>query len=93
MNLNALEITAFGLLGAAQLLCLFRLLLGPRTPDRIVAGDTLSIITTAGLAGLAFLLDSVLYLDIALIYGVLAFVAVVALARAVEGGRSHETDG
>jgi multicomponent Na+:H+ antiporter subunit F len=33
-------------------------------------------------------LDNPLYLDIALIYGVLAFVAVVALARAIEGNRS-----
>ena len=56
--------------------------------DRIVAADTLSVITTAGIAGLAVVLDNPLYLDIALIYGVLAFVAVVALARAIEGNRS-----
>ncbi len=88
MSLNFLEIVAFALIGAALLLALIRLLIGPKAPDRIVAADTLSVITTAGIAGLGVVLGNVLYLDIALIYGVLAFVAVVALARAIEGSRS-----
>ncbi len=88
MSLNFLEIVAFALMGAALLLGLIRLLIGPKAPDRIVAADTLSVITTAGIAGLGVVLGNVLYLDIALIYGVLAFVAVVALARAIEGSRS-----
>ncbi len=88
MSLNVLEILAFALMGAALLLGLIRLLIGPKAPDRIVAADTLSVITTAGIAGLGVVLGNVLYLDIALTYGVLAFVAVVALARAIEGTRS-----
>jgi multisubunit Na+/H+ antiporter MnhF subunit len=88
MNLNLLEIFAFAMIGAALLLGLIRLLLGPEAPDRVVAADTLSVTTTAGLAGVAALLGNQLYLDIALVYGVLAFVAVVALARAIEGNRS-----
>lgn len=87
MNLNPLEISAFGLMALALLLSLLRFGLGPRTPDRLVAADTLSVITTAGLAGVAALLGSPLYLDVALVYGVLAFVGVVALARAIEGDR------
>ncbi len=87
MSLNPLEIAAFALMGTALLLGLVRFGLGPRTPDRLVAADTLSVITTAGLAGVAALLASPLYLDVALVYGVLAFVGVVALARAIEGGR------
>ena len=88
MSLNLLEIVAFALMGGALVLGLIRLLIGPKAPDRIVAADTLSVITTAGIAGLGVVLGNVLYLDIALIYGVLAFVAVVALARAIEGTRS-----
>jgi len=88
MTPNALEILAFALVGAALVLGLVRLLLGPGAPDRVVAADTLSVITTAGIAGLAALLGNRLYLDVALIYGVLAFVAVVALARTIEGNRS-----
>jgi multisubunit Na+/H+ antiporter MnhF subunit len=87
MSLNPLEIVAFALMGAALLLGLVRFGLGPRTPDRLVAADTLSVVTTAGLAGIAALLASPLYLDVSLVYGVLAFVGVVALARAIEGDR------
>lgn len=88
MTLNLLEIAALAMLGGALVLGLLRLVLGPQSPDRIVAADTLSVITTAGLALLAALLGSPLYLDVALIYGVLAFVAVVAIARAIEGNRA-----
>jgi multisubunit Na+/H+ antiporter MnhF subunit len=88
MSPNNLELIAFAMLGLALLLGLLRLVLGPHSPDRIVAADTLSVITTAGLAGLAALLASPLYLDVALIYGVLAFVGVVAIARAIEGDRT-----
>lgn len=88
MTLNILEILAFGLVGIAVLLGLVRLVRGPESPDRIVSADTLSVIATAALAGLAILLDSPLYLDVALIYGVLAFVGVVAIARAIEGNRA-----
>ena len=88
MSLNMLEVLAFALMAGALVLGLIRLLLGPKAPDRIVAADTLSVITTAGIAGLGVVLGNVLYLDIALTYGVLAFVAVVALARAIEGSRS-----
>ena len=84
-ELNLLEGTALLLLAAALLLGFFRLLGGPAAPDRLVAADTLSVMATGGLALLAWLLGSALYLDVALVYGVLAFVGVVALARAIEG--------
>lgn len=85
MSLNTLEIAALALLGLALVLALTRLLLGPGAPDRVVASDTLSVITTIGIVGLALVLGNPLYLDVALVYGVLAFVAIVAIARAIEG--------
>jgi len=88
MTLNFLETIAYILIGAALLLGLIRLLIGPKAPDRIVAADTMTVITTGGIAGMAVVLGNVLYLNIALIYGVLSFVAIVALARAIEGKRS-----
>jgi multisubunit Na+/H+ antiporter MnhF subunit len=53
-----------------------------------VAADTLAVITTSGLVVLAALLGSALYVDVALIYGSLAFVGIVAIARAIEGSDS-----
>lgn len=88
MTLTPLEIIALAMLALAVLLGLLRLLLGPAAPDRVVAADTLSVATTSGLAVFAALLGSPLYLDVALIYGTLAFVGVVAIARAIEGNGS-----
>ncbi|RCX31731.1 monovalent cation/H+ antiporter complex subunit F [Thioalbus denitrificans] len=87
MNLpDWLQLALLLLFGGAVLLGLARLVLGPQAPDRIVAADTLAVIATAGLVLLSLVLESALYLDVALVYGVLAFVGVVALARIIEGG-------
>lgn len=88
MTLNLVEIIAFAMVAVALLLGLLRLTLGPGSADRIVAADTLSVTATAGIAGLAVVFATPLYLDVALIFGVLAFVFVVAIARTIEGGRS-----
>jgi multicomponent Na+:H+ antiporter subunit F len=82
----ALDHAIHVLFAAAFLLGLWRLMAGPQAPDRIVAAATLGLIGTAGLALLALMLDSALYLDIALVCGVLNFVGVVALARVIESG-------
>ncbi len=87
MTPNLLEIIALALVGAALLLGLLRLVLGPGSADRIIAADNLSITATAGIAGFALWFATPLYLDVALIFGVLAFVAVVAIARTIEGHR------
>jgi multisubunit Na+/H+ antiporter MnhF subunit len=88
MTLTLLETIALAMLGLAVGLSLLRLLLGPAAPDRVVAADTLAVITTSGLAVIALVLGSPLYLDVALIYGTLAFVGIVAIARAIEGNGS-----
>ena len=88
MSPSLLHVVALCLLGAGFVLCVARFLLGPSTPDRLVAADTLSILITAGLAWIALLLDNSIYLSVALVYGALSFVGTVALARAIEGDRS-----
>lgn len=88
MSLSLLHVLALCLLGAGFVLSVIRFVLGPTTPDRLVAADTLSILITAGLAWIALLLDNGIYLSVALVYGALSFVGTVALARSIEGDRS-----
>ncbi len=88
MNIGIVETIVLGLLATACAMALLRLWIGPKAPDRIVAADTLSVIATAAIAVLAMLFGSALYLDVALLYGALAFVGVVALARAIEEQRT-----
>lgn len=88
MSISVLQLIGLFLMGAGLVLGVIRFVLGPTAPDRVMAADTLSILITAGLVWLALLLDSSLYLSIALVYGALSFVGTVALARAIEGDRS-----
>lgn len=86
--MSPLEIVALIVFGTGVLLSLVRFFLGPTSPDRVVAADTLSVMVTAGLVWMASLLDSTLYLSISLVYGTLAFVGTVAIARTIEGPRT-----
>ncbi len=81
---NFLIVLAFVIGLAALALAIWRFFAGPTTPDRVVAADTLAIITTAALVWLAAFFGNSIYLDIALVYAALAFVAVVVIARMIE---------
>jgi multicomponent Na+:H+ antiporter subunit F len=63
-----------------------RLVLGPTIIDRIAAIDTLTIVSISTIALYALVADRFIYLDAALIYGVLSFLAVLAVARYLERG-------
>lgn len=63
-----------------------RLLLGPTVIDRIAAVDMLTILSISTIALYALVADRFIYLDAALVYGVLSFLAVLAVARYLERG-------
>lgn len=63
-----------------------RMLIGPTASDRAVAVDTITTTTVALLVLLAFIFERYLYLDVSLVYALLAFVGLVALARYLERG-------
>lgn len=88
MTLNFLEQIAIGIIGAALVLGLIRMLIGPTAPDRVISADTMSVTVTAALTVVAAAFGSELYLDVALVYGALSFVGVVAIARVIEGGKA-----
>ncbi|MEZ5841580.1 MAG: monovalent cation/H+ antiporter complex subunit F [Hyphomicrobiales bacterium] len=83
-EVSAIGMAAFALLAVAVVLSTLRLVLGPTVADRVVAADILTVITTAALVWLALVQDSALVLDIALVFGALSFIGVVAIARALE---------
>lgn len=63
-----------------------RLVLGPTVIDRIAAVDMLTIISISTISLYALVADRFIYLDVALVYGVLSFLAVVAVARYLDRG-------
>jgi multicomponent K+:H+ antiporter subunit F len=70
----------------ALLLSAFRLLRGPRSPDRILALDTLYVNGMALLVLFGIREDSGLYFEAALVIAMLGFVGTVALAKYVARG-------
>ena len=72
---------AFALVSAAFGLSLWRLLVGPSTPDRILALDTLYINTIALLVLFGIHLGSALYFEAALLIALMGFVGTVALCK------------
>ena len=80
------------LLGAAVLIFLgtlcgvLRLILGRTVVDRIVAVDMLTVVSISLIALYAHVAGRFIYLDVALVYGVLSFLGVLAIARYLEQG-------
>lgn len=79
-------VLSFVLIGLAVLFSLLRLLKGPTTFDRLLAADTIAVITTALLVLMSVFFARVIYMDVALVYAVLGFAGVVVVARYLEGG-------
>jgi multicomponent Na+:H+ antiporter subunit F len=71
----------------AILFSIIRLILGRTIVDRIVALDTLTVISIALIALYAHVSGRFAYIDVALVYGLLSFLAVLAVARFLENGR------
>jgi multicomponent Na+:H+ antiporter subunit F len=75
---------AGGIILAALILSFLRFLIGPDYMNRVVAFDALTIISLSIIIMLSFLLERSAYLDVALVYGLLSFLGVVAVARFIE---------
>lgn len=75
----------FFLIGLGILFGMLRLLKGPSTFDRVLSLDVLNIIISGTLVFIAFIFNNSLYLDIAIIYAILAFLETIVFARYLEG--------
>jgi multicomponent Na+:H+ antiporter subunit F len=74
--------------GVTILLALVRLVKGPSTPDRVVALDLLSAVAVGITAAWSVAAGDPVYLDVALLLALVAFLGTVAFAvYAEEGGQ------
>lgn len=80
-----LDYVVFSLLGLGLVLVILRLIIGPKLADRVVALDTFNMTVIGIIVFIALLQNSMLYLDIAIVYGILAFLETVVFARYLEG--------
>ncbi len=85
---NAYEVllhSALVVLAALTLLCLVRAIQGPRIADRIVSINMISTMTIAMIAILAIRQNQGYLVDVALIYALIGFLAVVVLCKVYMG--------
>jgi multicomponent Na+:H+ antiporter subunit F len=77
---------ALALVAASVLLVLVRLVRGPDLANRVVALDLLSVLGVGISAAAAVVSGDAVYLDVALILALIAFVGTIAFARYAEQG-------
>ena len=81
-NVYSLLMTAaMAVLGACLFVCLFRAFRGPAPADRVIAVNMTGTIVITMILFLSLLLEEGYLIDIALIYAMLSFLAVVLLCR------------
>jgi len=84
--MSTIVIVFLTVIGLGILFNFLRMLLGPTSSDRAVAVDTITTTVVALLVFLGFIFQRYVYLDVSLVYSVLSFVGLVALARFLERG-------
>jgi len=71
---------------AAMVLAFVRMILGPTTADRTVSLDVMTIISISVIVYIAAISERIIYLDVAMVYALISFIGVVAVARYLEKG-------
>jgi len=83
--IEVMDIIVFALMGLGVLFTLIRMIVGPKLSDRVVSLDTFNMIIIGVIVVLASVFKSSLYLDIAIVYAILAFLETVVFSRYLEG--------
>ena len=73
--------TAMVIIGISMLLNFYRMAIGPRVMDRVVALDTMYINAIAMIVLVGIYLNSTLYFEAALLIAMMGFVGTVALSK------------
>lgn len=84
MILTALLVLALALV-ILMIICLVRAILGPTAPDRVVALDAINTLAIAELVTVGAVLEEIVFIDVAIVYTMLAFVSTLYIAKYLEG--------
>ena len=80
------ELVYIIIISIAIVLCIIRMVKGPTAADRAIAVDTATTVVVALLVLLGFVFDRYIYLDVALVYSIVSFIGLIAIARYLEKG-------
>ena len=85
---TAYQVLLYGALGVLTLLalaCLVRCIMGPRISDRVLAINQIGTITVIMVALTVLLLGEGYLADIAMVYAMISFLAVIVLSKVYQG--------
>ncbi len=92
-NLNELVVNliVWGLTGLGAVLTFLRFIFGPTSADRLVAVDMMNTIIIGLIVLFSVATKNPLYMDIALLYALLAFIETIVFAKYLEskGGKRY----
>jgi multicomponent Na+:H+ antiporter subunit F len=80
--------TALIILSSALFLAFYRLVRGPSLPDRVVALDLIGTISVSFIAVYSITANQPVFLDVAIVLALIAFLGTVAFAHYLEKGVS-----
>ena len=66
--------------------CLGRAAVGPSAPDRVAAINMIGTKTVVIIAFISFVFDQPYYLDVAMVYALISFIATIGVAKYMEKG-------
>jgi multicomponent Na+:H+ antiporter subunit F len=78
------------LLAIAAIICIVRFVKGPTLPDRIIVIDTMSSLVIGIMVLLSLYFSNQLFLDVAIVYAILAFIGNLAVSKYLLGKGMHE---
>jgi multicomponent Na+:H+ antiporter subunit F len=62
-----------------------RLVLGPTAPDRVIALDTVNTLVIASMILFGVVFKEIIFVDVAIVYGLLSFVSTLYIAKYIGG--------
>lgn len=85
MSISILHI-ALVFMALAMIPCMYRILVGPTIPDRVVGLDAMTTVMVVMLGVYSFVHESIFFLDVALVLSIISFLGTVAISKYLDEG-------
>ncbi|GAA4060646.1 monovalent cation/H+ antiporter complex subunit F [Amphibacillus indicireducens] len=76
-------------LGLLTFVCLYRAYAGPTAADRVVSINVITTKATVLIALISVITDQYMFIDVALIYAMMGFIATIAVSKYIEKGKLY----
>lgn len=84
--IQGMLIAALTLYGIGIAISVYRIIIGPSLPDRVVALDMIGVMLVSSIAIISVLQGTKAYLEVILILAILAFISTIAFSKYIERG-------